>query len=114
MIRFRKATALFLLLIAMPLFGDKPPFVDITWMSISNIYYEVSGVGIITDGYITRIPQSALAVEAASAILIRPISPMSLRFRACSMPSVARRKLRCCLPDIATSIIPSTRQRGPD
>ncbi len=28
-------------------------------MSISNIYYEVSGAGILTDGYITRIPESA-------------------------------------------------------
>ena len=59
MIRFGKATALFLVLVAVPLFRDKPPFVDITWMSISNIYYEVSGAGILTDGYITRIPQSA-------------------------------------------------------
>jgi hypothetical protein len=57
--RFGNATALFLVLLAVPLSGDKPPFVDITWMSISNIYYEVSGAGILTDGYITRIPQSA-------------------------------------------------------
>ena len=39
--------------------AKKPRFVDITWMSIANIYYEIDGNGILTDGYITRIPQSA-------------------------------------------------------
>src|SRR4029434_4576961 len=32
---------------------------DVTWMSISTMYYEVGPIGIITDGYITRIPESA-------------------------------------------------------
>jgi L-ascorbate metabolism protein UlaG (beta-lactamase superfamily) len=36
-----------------------PPFVDITWFSISNVYYELGPLKIVTDGYITRIPQSA-------------------------------------------------------
>jgi hypothetical protein len=36
-----------------------PSFVDITWFSISNVYYEVGSLKIVTDGYITRIPQSA-------------------------------------------------------
>ena len=36
-----------------------PPFVDITWMSISNVYYELGSLRILTDGYITRLPQSA-------------------------------------------------------
>jgi hypothetical protein len=35
-----------------------PSFVDITWMSISNMYYQAGPLNIITDGYITRIPQS--------------------------------------------------------
>ena len=35
-----------------------PAYVDITWMSISNLYYELGPLGIVTDGYITRIPQS--------------------------------------------------------
>jgi hypothetical protein len=35
-----------------------PSYVDITWMSISNMYYEAGTIGILTDGYITRIPQS--------------------------------------------------------
>ncbi len=35
-----------------------PSYVDMTWMSIANIYYEVGTLGIVTDGYITRIPQS--------------------------------------------------------
>ena len=34
-----------------------PAFVDITWMSISNMYYELGTFGIVTDGYLTRIPQ---------------------------------------------------------
>ena len=36
-----------------------PSFVDITWMSISNMYYELGSLHIITDGYITRLPQDA-------------------------------------------------------
>lgn len=35
-----------------------PSFVDITWLSISNMYYEIGSRHILTDGYITRIPQS--------------------------------------------------------
>ena len=35
-----------------------PDHVDITWMSISNVYYEIGSLGLVTDGYITRIPQS--------------------------------------------------------
>src|SRR5688572_30842760 len=35
-----------------------PDHVDITWMSISNIFYEIGSLGLLTDGYITRIPQS--------------------------------------------------------
>ena len=38
-----------------------PPFVDITWMSISNVYYELGSLRILTDGYITRLPQNAFA-----------------------------------------------------
>ena len=30
-----------------------------TWMSISNIYYELGSLRILTDGYITRLPQDA-------------------------------------------------------
>src|SRR5688500_16333090 len=36
-----------------------PQHVDITWMSISNMYYELDSLRVVTDGYITRIPQSA-------------------------------------------------------
>src|SRR6185369_8643745 len=46
---------------AMPLLAAKPSYVDITWMSIANVYYEVAGVGIMTDGYFSRIPQSAFS-----------------------------------------------------
>jgi len=36
-----------------------PTFVDITWMSITNMYYEMGPLGVLTDGYFTRIPASA-------------------------------------------------------
>lgn len=36
-----------------------PAFVDITWMSISNMFYEVGSLNIVTDGYVTRLPQDA-------------------------------------------------------
>src|SRR5205814_5005984 len=34
-----------------------PSYVDMTWMSIANMYYEIGSLKIITDGYISRIPQ---------------------------------------------------------
>ena len=40
-------------------FAAPPAFVDITWMSISNMYYELGSLNIVTDGYITRLPQDA-------------------------------------------------------
>jgi glyoxylase-like metal-dependent hydrolase (beta-lactamase superfamily II) len=36
-----------------------PAYVDITWMSITNTYYELGKLGIVTDGYFTRIPHAA-------------------------------------------------------
>jgi hypothetical protein len=39
--------------------GKGPAFVDITWMSITNVMYELGTFGVLTDGYITRIPSSA-------------------------------------------------------
>ena len=39
----------------------RPAFVDITWMSVSNMYYELGPLRILTDGYITRIPRSAFS-----------------------------------------------------
>lgn len=35
--------------------GPGPAFVDITWMSISNLYYELGPLSVVTDGYITRL-----------------------------------------------------------
>jgi hypothetical protein len=35
-----------------------PAFVDMTWMSIANMYYRIGNFGVITDGYISRIPQA--------------------------------------------------------
>ena len=34
-----------------------PDHVDITWMSITNMYYELGSFGVVTDGYISRIPK---------------------------------------------------------
>ncbi|MEO5816197.1 MAG: MBL fold metallo-hydrolase [Gemmatimonadaceae bacterium] len=34
-----------------------PDHVDITWMSITNMYFELRPLGIIADGYISRIPK---------------------------------------------------------
>ena len=37
---------------------DGPSFVDITWMSMANVHYQIGDAGIVTDGYFTRIPRS--------------------------------------------------------
>ena len=42
-----------------PVLAVGPSSVDITWMSISNVYYEIGPLRILTDGYFSRIPQSA-------------------------------------------------------
>jgi hypothetical protein len=34
-----------------------PDHVDITWMSIANIHYDMGPLQVLTDGYITRIPE---------------------------------------------------------
>jgi L-ascorbate metabolism protein UlaG (beta-lactamase superfamily) len=38
--------------------GPGPAHVDLTWMSVSNIYAQVGPLNMIIDGYITRIPAS--------------------------------------------------------
>ena len=35
-----------------------PSYVDITWMSITNMYYELGPLRIVTDGFISRVPAS--------------------------------------------------------
>jgi len=53
------ATLLIGLGVVVSLRAAAPSYVDITWFSISNVYYEIGPLKIVTDGYITRIPQSA-------------------------------------------------------
>lgn len=50
-----------------PMFAAPPAFVDITWMSISNMYYELGPLNIVTDGYITRLSQNAFLAVAADS-----------------------------------------------
>lgn len=38
-----------------------PAHVDITWMALANMYYELGSLRIVTDGYFTRIPASAFS-----------------------------------------------------
>ena len=33
-----------------------PSFVDITWMSMANTHYQIGDVGVVTDGYFSRLP----------------------------------------------------------
>jgi len=35
-----------------------PDHVDITWLSIANVHYEIGKLRILADGYITRLPES--------------------------------------------------------
>ena len=46
-------------LLLRPVLAAAPAFVDITWMSIANVYYELGALNIVTDGYISRLPQGA-------------------------------------------------------
>jgi L-ascorbate metabolism protein UlaG (beta-lactamase superfamily) len=42
-------------------FVSGPAHVDITWMSVTNMYYELGALGIVTDGYITRLPRETFS-----------------------------------------------------
>jgi hypothetical protein len=44
-----------------PVVAAAPAFVDITWMSIANVFLEIGSLGLVIDGYFTRIPQSAFS-----------------------------------------------------
>jgi hypothetical protein len=46
------------LILSASLWAAGPAFVEMTWMSIANMYYRIGDVGVVTDGYITRLPQS--------------------------------------------------------
>jgi len=42
-----------------PVRAAGPSYVDITWFSVTNVYYELGPLRILTDGYVTRLPLSA-------------------------------------------------------
>jgi hypothetical protein len=44
--------------VAVPAQGPGPAFVELSWLSISNIYQRIGSLGVLIDGYITRIPES--------------------------------------------------------
>src|SRR6185369_17230273 len=52
------ASIAFALAPSVSVFAAGPDHVDITWMSIANIHYQMGSFGVLTDGYITRIPES--------------------------------------------------------
>jgi hypothetical protein len=59
-----------------PVRAARPSLVDITWMSISNMYYQVGSLKIVTDGYFTRLPQSAFSGGGGGlATTSRPFRP---------------------------------------
>src|SRR5262249_6789728 len=42
-----------------PVRAAGPSYVDITWMSVTSMYYELGPLRILTDGFITSLPQAA-------------------------------------------------------
>ena len=50
-------TGLVALSVIAPASAVGPAHVDMTWMSITNMYYEIGPLKIVTDGYISRIPE---------------------------------------------------------
>jgi hypothetical protein len=40
------------------------PYVDLSWLSITNVYFQIGALNVLTDGYITRIPQSAFVDQS--------------------------------------------------
>jgi hypothetical protein len=54
---------------------DAPSHVDITWMSVTNIYYEIGPLRILTDGYITRLPRAIFSGGGGGLANARPFVP---------------------------------------
>lgn len=54
----KQVAVVFILVFAIATYAAGPSHVDITWMSIANVHYDIGSLGIVTDGYFTRIPQS--------------------------------------------------------
>src|SRR6478735_6332863 len=60
--------------------------VDLSWLSITNVYFQIGALNVLTDGYVTRIPQSAFvdqslvhsrgAVRPDSAAVARVVSAL--------------------------------------
>jgi hypothetical protein len=40
--------------------------VDITWLSVTNVYLRIGNVGVLTDGYVSRLPESAFLDQTLS------------------------------------------------
>lgn len=64
-----------------PVFATETPSVEMTWMSISNFHYSIrtgqsADVGIITDGYITRIPEKAFYGGGGGVAIARRVAPV--------------------------------------
>ena len=81
--------------------------VDITWMSITNLYLDFGRTRIVADGYITRLPQDLFFGGGGGLAQTR---------RAMRPDEAAVREVfeaLCSSPGTATSIIPSTRRSGP-
>ena len=95
------------------LLAAPPSYVDITWMSIANIHYEIGPSASLTDGYITRIPESEfLGGGGGYAHTNKPWKPdvaaISRVLDAIGGPD----RSSCCSPATATGIILSTPQHG--
>ena len=52
-----------------------PSHVDITWMSVTNMYYELGPLRIVTDGYITRLPRTLFSGGGGGLAKARPAVP---------------------------------------
>jgi hypothetical protein len=77
MSRFAAIVALALTLIrpTTAVTADVPSHVDITWMSVTNMYYELGPLRIVTDGYITRLPRNLFSGGGGGLANGRPSVP---------------------------------------
>jgi hypothetical protein len=69
------AAAALALGVVAPSRGAPPSHVDITWMSVTNIYYEIGPLRILTDGYITRLPKALFSGASGGLANGKPAAP---------------------------------------
>ena len=91
--------------------------VEMTWMSIANWYFQIGGLRIVMDGYITRVPEKIFVPSRQFpndryTFTTQPWKPNVADVRRVRRRSAPMAGSTSCLPDTAISTTPTTSPPG--